>query len=191
MCPVGMSAPHLRYAAVLLLLAGGLTACGQAGVGSDPSSPVGSTGVPVPTSTSAQTSTGGATSSPSVPPPTPTTVPALPPTPTIPPEPTGPFLSDPVKPPSTGTGGPGTPPVTVPAGGRVIVTGVPQEGVEASCLLLQSYLLIGGTEAQRALLSAGSRAGTTVIVTGHPDPNVMSYCQQGTVLVVDEVRAGP
>jgi hypothetical protein len=64
----------------------------------------------------------------------------------------------------------------------ITVTGVPQPGVEAGCLLLEGYLLIGG---DRVLLSPGR----TVTVTGHPDTTLASICQQGTPLVVDHVTA--
>lgn len=70
------------------------------------------------------------------------------------------------------------------------VTGIPQPGVEASCVLLDRYLLVGGTPKHRALLVAATAAGTTVTVTGHTDPTQASFCQQGTLLVVDAVRAG-
>lgn len=83
-----------------------------------------------------------------------------------------------------------TPPATVPATGRVTLTGVPHAGVASSCVLLSRYLLVGGTSSQLALLDAGTTAGTTVTVTGHTDPTQVSYCQQGTILVVDDVRAG-
>ena len=50
----------------------------------------------------------------------------------------------------------------------------------ASCLLLDKYLLIGG---DRALLGSGAK----VTVTGHTEPDMMSFCQQGIYLVVDSV----
>lgn len=86
----------------------------------------------------------------------------------------------------TATGMPSNP-VTLPTattGAPVTVTGIPERGVEASCLLLDKYLLIGG---DRALLSSG----VSVTVTGHTESDVMSFCQQGIYLVVDSVtRAG-
>jgi hypothetical protein len=69
---------------------------------------------------------------------------------------------------------------TVTAGATVTVTGVPHQGAEPSCLLLEKYLLIGG---DRALLASGA----TVTVTGHTETGLMSYCQQGVYLVVDSV----
>jgi hypothetical protein len=65
-------------------------------------------------------------------------------------------------------------------GTRVTLTGIPERGVEASCLLLDKYLLIGG---DRALLGSGAK----VTVTGHTESDLMSFCQQGIYLVVDSV----
>lgn len=80
-----------------------------------------------------------------------------------------------------------TDPVALPTattGATVTVTGIPERGVEASCLLLDKYLLIGG---DRGLLSSG----VSVTVTGHTESDVMSFCQQGIYLVVDTVtKAG-
>jgi hypothetical protein len=80
---------------------------------------------------------------------------------------------------------PGPPPgastrSTLPAGANVTIAGIPRDGAEPSCLLLDKYLLIGG---DRALLASGA----TVTVTGHTETGVMSYCQQGIYLVVDSV----
>lgn len=147
---MGTSPRPVRYAAVALLLVGGLTACGQA---------------QAPTPGASGTSSSG--------------IPGTPPV-TVPVTPLGtPPVTVPV-----------TPPVTVPATGRMTLTGVPQAGVEASCVLLDRYVLVGGTQQQQALLHAGTTAGTPVTVTGHTDRTQMSYCQQGTLLVVDDVRAG-
>ena len=75
----------------------------------------------------------------------------------------------------------------MPTTGPVTVTGVPEQGVEQGCLLIRPYLLVGGDDAARALLATGAE----VTVTGHLDPDQMSFCQQGTLLVVDSVvRAG-
>ena len=54
--------------------------------------------------------------------------------------------------------------------------------MEAGCLLLDQYLLIGG---DRALLGSGVK----VTVTGHTEPAGMSFCQQGVYLVVETVTA--
>lgn len=91
---------------------------------------------------------------------------------------------------TSSTGVPITPPVTVPPTGHLTLTGVPQAGVGASCILLDRYVLVGGTQPQRALLEAGTTAGSAVTVAGHTDKTLMSHCQQGTLLVVDDVRAG-
>lgn len=58
---------------------------------------------------------------------------------------------------------------------------MPQPGVEKGCLLLDGYVLTGGDQ---TLLASGK----SVTVTGHTDAGMMSYCQQGTILVVDSVR---
>ncbi|MFC6008195.1 hypothetical protein [Angustibacter luteus] len=68
-------------------------------------------------------------------------------------------------------------------GGPVSVAGIPQQGVEQGCLLLDGYLLLGG---DRALLGQG----VPVTVSGHLDRQLMSHCQQGRPLVVDSVTAG-
>ena len=80
----------------------------------------------------------------------------------------------------SGSGDPSDPvlPPTVTTGPTRTLTGTPQRGVEAGCLLLDQYLLIGG---DRALLDSG----VEVRVTGHVDRSVMSFCQQGTPFVVE------
>jgi hypothetical protein len=85
-------------------------------------------------------------------------------------------------------GGPDpTDPVPLPTATRgtpVTLTGIPERGVEPSCLVLDRYLLVGG---DRALLGSGAK----VKVTGHTESDVMSYCQQGIYLVVDSLaKAG-
>ncbi|MGB8382625.1 MAG: hypothetical protein WCG47_15500 [Dermatophilaceae bacterium] len=64
----------------------------------------------------------------------------------------------------------------------VTISGVPQTGVEAGCLLLAGYVLLGG---DRVLLSAGRG----VNISGHTDPSLTSQCQDGPLLVVDHVAA--
>lgn len=63
--------------------------------------------------------------------------------------------------------------------------GTVQAGVEPGCLVLdtgeQSYLLVGGDQATL-------RAGERVVVRGLPKPDLMTTCQQGTPLEVQEVR---
>ncbi|HEX6968151.1 MAG TPA: hypothetical protein VF174_04960 [Micromonosporaceae bacterium] len=111
------------------------------------------------------------------------TQPGADPTPTTP----APTPSTPVRP--TGPSGAGVPPVNespTPGGGQpgapIVLTGTIREGVEQGCLLLDDYLLVGGP---RDVLRAGAR----VVVTGHPDPNLMTTCMQGTPFLV--ARAQP
>lgn len=66
----------------------------------------------------------------------------------------------------------------------ITIRGTVEEGVEAGCLLLQGYLLVTNDESNRALLASGRR----VEVTGYVDESIVSYCQQGTPLVVTGVR---
>jgi hypothetical protein len=70
------------------------------------------------------------------------------------------------------------PPPTVTTAPTTTLTGTPQRGVEAGCLLLDQYLLIGG---DRTLLESG----VAVRLTGHVDRTVMTFCQQGTPFVVE------
>ncbi|MEV0430185.1 hypothetical protein [Micromonospora sp. NPDC050495] len=76
----------------------------------------------------------------------------------------------------TGKGGPSVPP---PA--RDTLTGVVEAGVEPNCLLIGGNLLVGGP---RDVLKPGTR----VVVTGHPQPGLMTTCQQGTPFVVESAR---
>ncbi|MPY84185.1 MAG: hypothetical protein GEV00_12870 [Actinophytocola sp.] len=68
------------------------------------------------------------------------------------------------------------------SGGQLTLTGKVQSGVEGGCLVLQHdrtlYLLLG---------AKGVRPGDEVTVTGHVSTGTMSFCQQGTPFVVDEV----
>lgn len=82
----------------------------------------------------------------------------------------------------------GTPPkpsgVAPPPSGAsatVTVTGTVTEGVEPGCLLLDTYLLIGGP-------AEVLRAGARVTVTGRVEADLMTTCQQGTPLRVDHAR---
>lgn len=71
---------------------------------------------------------------------------------------------------------------SAPAGATEL-RGKVTEGVESGCIVLQaegkSYLLVGGAE--------GLKPGSEVHVKGHTEPDMMSFCQQGTPFVVDEV----
>src|SRR5690242_5428948 len=111
----------------------GLVAFALAGCGSEQGSGGATPTVTVsPTTTPTPTATSSASATPS-------------PTGTIP---GGPDPSDPV------------PLPTATKGTLVTLTGIPERGVEASCLLLDKYLLIGG---DRVLLASGAK----VTVTGH------------------------
>jgi hypothetical protein len=67
-------------------------------------------------------------------------------------------------------------------GGRTVtVSGTVEAGVEAGCLLLKGYLLLGGP---RDVLAAGR----SVSVTGRVVTGTLTTCQQGTPLHVDSVR---
>jgi hypothetical protein len=60
----------------------------------------------------------------------------------------------------------------------VTVSGILEQGVEPTCILLGQYLLLGGS---RELL----RPGQAVTVTGHLAVDLVTTCQQGTPLQVD------
>ncbi|MFC0004586.1 hypothetical protein [Micromonospora siamensis] len=95
------------------------------------------------------------------------------PSPTVVP-PTGvpPTVRPPKKP-----GGPTLP----PGPGGQTLTGTIDSGVEPNCLLLDGYLLVGGP---RDVLKPGAK----VTVTGQPQPDMMTTCQQGTPFVVEAAR---
>lgn len=71
---------------------------------------------------------------------------------------------------------------SVTSAGQLTLTGKVQSGVEGGCLVLHHdrtlYLLLG---------AKGVRPGDDVTVTGHVSTGTMSFCQQGTPFVVDEV----
>jgi hypothetical protein len=85
------------------------------------------------------------------------------------------------------TGGPTVSPSgrPVPSGAGITITGTPTEGVENGCIVMQSgdklYLLLGGDPS--ILMSGGP-----VVVTGTPNPGLMTTCQQGTPFQVTAVR---
>ena len=86
----------------------------------------------------------------------------------------------------TGTGTGGSPPAQGGAkAGEVTVTGAVEAGVEFGCLLLRApdrtYLLVGG---DRSRLQAGAK----VTVRGRVEPDVMSTCQQGTPVRVQDIQ---
>jgi hypothetical protein len=61
------------------------------------------------------------------------------------------------------------------------LSGTVEAGVEANCLLLRGYLLLGG---DRTAL----RAGATVTVTGRVRRDMLTTCQQGTPFTVETVQ---
>jgi hypothetical protein len=81
-------------------------------------------------------------------------------------------------PPTTGGSGQPAKPATV------TVTGTIKNGVEPGCILLDAgpghRYVLQGDAGKRALLVAGAR----VRITGRPAPELLSYCQQGPLLVV-------
>src|SRR3954447_19990438 len=104
-------------------------------------------------------------------------------TPTVSISPTSTSTGTPTSTPATSPAPPGDPadPSRQPTPTRsptVTLTGIPDRAGEATCLVLDTYQLIGG---DRTLLSSG----VPVIVTGHKAPNVMSLCARGAPLVVD------
>jgi hypothetical protein len=102
------------------------------------------------------------------------------------PTPTGPADTGPAI--TTGPAGTSKPPVDLPGpspsrikGVRTVtVSGTLEQGVEANCVLLGNYLLLGGP--RQAL-----RPGLTVTVTGRLALGMVTTCQQGTPLIVDRV----
>jgi hypothetical protein len=95
--------------------------------------------------------------------------------------------------PGTGSSGPsGSPSLRPPSeppskypSGEMTLTGKPEDGVEAGCIVMRSdgvlYLLIGGN--QQVL-----KSGQTVMVKGRPNPGLLTTCQQGLPFQVSEVR---
>jgi hypothetical protein len=86
------------------------------------------------------------------------------------------------KPERTMTDKPGTP---LP-GATVTLRGTAGEGVEAGCVILNAddgrvYELVGGD--QQVIMSGGR-----IEVQGVLQPDIMSYCQQGTLVSVQSVR---
>ena len=100
----------------------------------------------------------------------------------------GPMSVSPTDPPTRGgpasktPGSPAAGPGSPTTAGTTTLTGTVTAGVEAGCVLLDRYLLVGGP---RELL----RAGATVTVTGRVQPDLMTTCQQGTPFVVESARA--
>jgi hypothetical protein len=73
-------------------------------------------------------------------------------------------------------------PTPVPGPGQpIILTGIPLQGVEVNCLLLDGYLLLGGP---RELLASGQ----TLTIAGRTEESLMTTCQQGIPLLVQSAQ---
>jgi hypothetical protein len=88
------------------------------------------------------------------------------------PLPTKPVPTEPLPTEPLPTGAPAAP---------MTLSGTVEAGVEANCLLLRGYLLLGG---DRTAL----RAGATVTVTGRVARDLLTTCQQGTPFTVETVQ---
>lgn len=102
----------------------------------------------------------------------------------------GPSASVPT-PTATSPGQPATPKPTLSlSGSEMTVSGTVVEGVEPSCLILQTsgkdYLLMLPASMDRSKV----RAGAKLVVRGRLQPGMMSYCQQGTPFMVSSVSPG-
>ncbi|MFD2764075.1 hypothetical protein [Micromonospora eburnea] len=94
----------------------------------------------------------------------------------------GPVTSAPSSEPSATPSDPTAPTGPAPTSpGVTTLSGTVQAGVEPNCLLLDGNLLVGGP---RDVLKAGAR----VTVTGHPQPDLMTTCQQGIPFVVESAK---
>ncbi|MEJ3749656.1 hypothetical protein WEI85_41155 [Actinomycetes bacterium KLBMP 9797] len=89
--------------------------------------------------------------------------------------------------PTTSPKPPTTPPATAV---QMTLTGQITEGVEHGCRMLTSggttYMLLVAANVSRDQIPVGAR----VTVRGHPEPDMMSTCQQGTPFTVTEVLPG-
>jgi hypothetical protein len=103
----------------------------------------------------------------------PSTDPAEPVDPTAPVPPASTVLPPTKRPPV----GPSRP----PGPGATTISGTIQRGVEPNCLMIDGYQLVGGP---RDVLVPGAR----VTVTGQPQPDMMTTCQQGTPFAVESAR---
>ncbi|MEV0805085.1 hypothetical protein [Micromonospora sp. NPDC050200] len=148
-----------RMALAALVVCAALSACGGQAGGDRTGTTSPSEGSPV-------------TSSPSTDPAEPVDPAA--PLPTVPPTVGAPTAVPPTKRPPVGPGRP-------PGPGATTITGTVQPGVEPNCLLVDGYQLIGGP---RDVLTVGAR----VTVTGQPQPDMMTTCQQGTPFVVESAK---
>jgi len=86
---------------------------------------------------------------------------------------------------------PSAPPSSAPASpspSSETISGTVSAGVEPHCLIVRdatgSHSLYFHDESLRALAPAGAK----VTLVGHPEPGMMTTCQQGEPFVVTEVR---
>jgi hypothetical protein len=81
-----------------------------------------------------------------------------------------------------------SPPVPPPSDRAVVtITGEVVEGVEMNCFVLRQA---GGPDYLLIVDPAELPVGATVTVRGYPEPDLVTYCQQGTPFVVTEVVDG-
>jgi hypothetical protein len=74
-----------------------------------------------------------------------------------------------------------TPPPSKDVPALITVTGTVTAGVEPGCLLLGTYLLVGGP-------TDVVREGARVTVTGRVEAELATTCQQGVPLRVEDAR---
>ncbi|MEV4479311.1 hypothetical protein AB0K04_01970 [Micromonospora coxensis] len=102
---------------------------------------------------------------------------------TDPADPTGPGAPPP-SPPATAlppTKRPPAGPSLPPGPGAHTISGTVEAGVEPGCLMLDGFQLVGGP---RDVLTAGAK----VTVTGKPQPDMLTTCQQGIPFTVESAR---
>ncbi len=92
---------------------------------------------------------------------------------------------------ATQSPGPGVTKPVKPLGSTTTITGTVAAGVEPNCTLLKetgggTHLLVFSDETLRA----SAKEGSTVHVTGTPQPGMMSTCQQGEPFLVSSVTPG-
>jgi len=75
-------------------------------------------------------------------------------------------------------------PNVTPTGASVTVRGTVVAGVEGGCLMLNSYQLV----VEDAALQQVVRPGAEVEVSGRLQPDLVTFCQQGTPLIVTSAR---
>ncbi|TDB72903.1 hypothetical protein [Micromonospora sp. KC723] len=96
-------------------------------------------------------------------------------------EPAGPSTAPPIASPTvlppTKSSGPSLP----PGPGATEISGTVTAGVEPGCLMVDGFQLIGGP---RDVLAPG----TKVTVTGKPQPDLLTTCQQGIPFTVESAR---